>query len=158
LDTLPFIDYIKEDKSKYPFAGTIINPDTNQFYIDPDNDFLVGESGGFLMNISFKFINTNIFTEVAREFEKNYRDHDIRKWVESLDVPVTSNRGKFYYCPFPENSPQYNKFWERETYRRRAGMTAKCKLLNTGEVVDIRITGDHYNYLNYGRILRTPNE
>lgn len=158
MDSLPFIDYIKSDKSKYPFASTQINPDTRKEYIDSYNDFLIGESGGFLMNISFKFINTHIFTEVARTFEKNYKDPDIKKWVESLDVKSTSNRNKYYYCPFLEGSPQYNKFWERETYRRKAGMTAKCKLLPTGEIVDLHITGDHYNYLNYGRIMRTPTK
>ena len=37
-------------------------------------------------------------------------------------------------------------------------MTAPCKLLKTGEVVDLHITGDHYNYLNYSRIMRTPTK
>ena len=94
-NTLPFIDYIKSDKSSYPFASTIINPNTRKEYIDVDNDFLVGNSGGFLMNISFKFINTHIFSEVARIFEKNYKDPDIRKWVESLDVKSTSTKSQF---------------------------------------------------------------
>lgn len=156
MSNLPFIDYIKEDKSKYPLASTIINPDTRKEYIDADNDFLVGLSGGFLMNINFKFINTHLFNETARTFEKNYNNPDIRKWVELLDIKSVSNRNKYYYCPFLEGSPQYNKFWERETMRRKAGMTAKCKLLNSGEIVNLRITGDHYNYLNYGRIMRTP--
>lgn len=36
---LPFIDYLLEDKSKYPFINTVINPNTGKNYIDEDNDF-----------------------------------------------------------------------------------------------------------------------
>lgn len=156
--SLPFIDFIKEDKSKYPKASETVNPKTGKAYIDPHDDFLVGDSGGFLMNWSFKFIDTSIFSEVAQEYEKNIRDPEIVSWVNSLDIPSTENRGKFFYCPFPTGSLQYDNFWKRETDRRRRGMTAKCKLLSTGEIVDLHITGDHYNYLNYGRIMRTPTE
>ena len=159
IPTLPFIDYINEDKSIYPLANTVFNENIHKNYIDIDNDFLIGQSGGFLMNINFKFIDTHLFNEVAREHEKNIKDPDIVKWVESLNVsPVTSNKGQFYYCPYLVGTPNYIKFWDREKFRRRAGVIAKCKKLDTGEIVDLRITGDLYNYLNYGRIMRTPTE
>jgi len=155
--TIPFIDYVKEDKSHYPLASSIINPGTNKPYQDPDSDFLVGESKGFLMNMNFKFINTSVFSEVARIYERNIKDPDLVKWIDSLEVPVTENRNKHYYCPYRKGTAEYDAFWSRETNRRRAGMTVPCKLLSTGEIVDLRITGDQYTYLNYGRLMRTPN-
>lgn len=139
----PFIDYIFEDKSIYKSA-------TIAGYIDEDNDFLIGNSGGFLMNIDFVFVNTNLFTKVAEYFDEfNVYTHD---------KPGTVS---------------YKNFWRRETQRRRIGMTAPCKLYRkdigaynsctTDEerlnyLYPLRITGDHYNYLNYGRILRTPTK
>ena len=62
----PFLDYINEDKSKYKHAKDC-------GYVDPDDLFLVGESGGFLMNIrpGYKFINTDEFREMALYYKKN---------------------------------------------------------------------------------------
>lgn len=149
--TLPFIDYILEDKSEYPKACDSINPRQGTKYVDPDNDFLVGSSGGLLMNMNFIFVNTDIFSQVADYFKSKGR-----------------------YCPYEENTIKYNKFWNRETLRRRMGVKARCKLYykDVDEYYNprttskrkqellhyVRITGDHYNYLNYGRIERTPNE
>jgi hypothetical protein len=142
--THPFIDYVHEDKSIYPFAHT-------QDYIDEDNDFRIGLSGGFLMNMDFMFVNTDAYMEVAQYHSKHkvYTHHHV-------------------------GTKAYKDFWSREGTRRREGMTAKCRLDSqdieryfdptTPEYVkksllkDLRITGDHYNYLNYGRILRTPTE
>lgn len=124
-----FIEYVlNEDKSIYPKAS-------DKGFIDNDNDFLIGDSGGFLLNIDFKFINTSLFTEVAQ----HYDEHGV-------------------YTKYKEGSLEYDKFWKREGLRRRAGMIAPCKLLKDGTIVDLRITGDHYNFLNYGRMVRTPNE
>ena len=50
---IPFIDYLCEDKSKYPKASEGISYITNKPLYDPDNDFLIGNSGGILMNIDF---------------------------------------------------------------------------------------------------------
>jgi hypothetical protein len=155
---LPFIEYVNSDKSQFAKASETVDPRTNTFYIDKDDDFLVGRSNGFLMNWDFRFINTKVFSEVGDTYENNIKNPAITSWVESLTVPSTEARNKYYYCPHVKGTLEYNEFWQRETYRRRNGMTAKCKLLKTGEVVDLRITGDFYNYLNYGRILRTPNE
>jgi len=141
---LPYIDYYFEDKSKYPFART-------QGFVDVFDDFLIGDSGGFLMNMNFVFIDTKEFSEVADNYTKFKK-----------------------YCPYHVGTVAYREFWARETQRRRSGMTLNCKLYhhdveeyfdpNTTEtrkkelLFPLHITGDHYNYLNYGRILRTPND
>ena len=49
----PFLKFIEEDKSKYKTA-------TEAGYVDPDNLFLIGDSGGFLMNIDLKYKFVNI--------------------------------------------------------------------------------------------------
>lgn len=150
-NSLPFINYILEDKSKYTKIKDTINPKTNREWIDLDDDFLVGNSGGILMNINFIFINTHLFTGVADFYTKHGE-----------------------YSLADKNSIEYKKFWGRETHRRKSGMTAKCKLpfnnileyfnpkttpARKEELVErIHITGDHYSYLNYGRIERTANE
>lgn len=147
---LPFIDYLLEDKSKYPFINTVINPNTGKNYIDEDNDFLLGDSGGILMNIDFVFVNTEIFSRTAQFFTKHNR-----------------------YTLEPEDTPAYDRFWKVEMDRRIRGVKAKCKLyikdipayLSAKTDAErkallhyVRITGDHYTYLNYGRIERVPNE
>jgi hypothetical protein len=149
--TSPFIDYILEDKSGYPLANTVVNPKTNKNWIDDDEDFLIGKSGGLLMKIDFIFINTDIFSRVGDYHRINDK-----------------------YCPYEEGTDKYEKFWRRETERRRKGVKAKCKLYfkdideyfnpktteeRKKELLHyVRITGDHYNYLNYGVIERTPSD
>ena len=44
MDNYPLLDYINEDKSHYKHAKDC-------GYKDPDDLFLIGDSGGFLMNI-----------------------------------------------------------------------------------------------------------
>ena len=44
INDYPFLKYIKEDKSRYVHAK-------DAGFIDPDDDFLIGDSGGFLLNI-----------------------------------------------------------------------------------------------------------
>jgi hypothetical protein len=126
--THPFIEFVEEDKSHYPTANS-------KGFIDPDSDFLVGDSGGFLMNISFKFINTHLFSEVAEHHEQTGRYTDAIKGTN-----------------------EYRAFWHTEKERRSKGMIAPCKLLPNGQIVNLRITGNHYNFLNYSRITRTLNE
>lgn len=149
--SLPFIDYILEDKSIYPKASDSIDPKTGSNYIDPDNDFLIGKSGGILMNIDFIFVNTDTFRQTAIYYDEHKR-----------------------YCPYDIDDDRYIKFWDRETQRRRKGIQARCKVYfkdieeyfnpKTNEVRKkqlrhyVRITGDHYNYINYGRIERTPTD
>ena len=53
--SLPFVNYVLEDKSHYPLASSSYNENINANYIDKDNDFLIGNSGGFLLNLNFVF-------------------------------------------------------------------------------------------------------
>lgn len=146
----PFIDYILEDKESYKPLSSSICRFTGKSWIDRDNDFLIGESGGILMKIDFIFVGTEIFSRVADFYEKHG-----------------------CYCLEPDDSPNAVKFWQREMDRRVKGVQAYCKLYikdipaylaaksdaeRKALLHKIRITGDHYNYLNYGRIERAPNE
>lgn len=146
----PFIDYILEDKESYKPLSSSICRFTGKPWIDRDNDFLIGESGGVLMKIDFIFVGTEIFSRVADFYEKHG-----------------------CYCLEPDDSPNAVKFWQREMDRRVKGVQAYCKLYikdipaylaaksDAGRKAllhKVRITGDHYNYLNYGRIERAPNE
>lgn len=147
---IPFIDYLCEDKSKYPKASEGISYITNKPLYDPDNDFLLGNSGGILMNINFIVINIERLSRSANTFDEYGT-----------------------YCDYDPSTPAYESFWQRETSRRKKGVIIKAKLYykdipkffdkdTTDEERDLllkpmRITGAHYTYLNYGRIERTPN-
>lgn len=147
---IPFIDYLCEDKSKYPKASEGISYITNKPLYDPDNDFLIGNSGGILMNIDFIVINIERLSRSADAFDEYGT-----------------------YCDYDPTTPAYESFWQRETSRRKKGVIIKAKLYykdipkffdkdTTDEERDLllkpmRITGAHYTYLNYGRIERTPN-
>lgn len=146
----PFIDYILEDKESYKPLSSSICRFTGKPWIDRDNDFLIGESGGILMKIDFIFVGTEIFSRVADFYEKHG-----------------------CYCLEPDDSPNAIKFWQCEMDRRVKGVQAYCKLYikdipayltaksdaeRKALLHKVRITGDHYNYLNYGRIERAPNE
>lgn len=148
---IPFIDYLCEDKSKYPKASGGISYITNKPLYDPDNDFLIGNSGGILMNIDFIVINIERLSKVADTFDEYGT-----------------------YCDYDPSTPAYESFWQRETSRRKKGVFIKAKLYykdipkffdaNTTDeereslLQPLRITGAHYTYLNYGRIERTPND
>ena len=148
---IPFIDYLCEDKSKYPKASEGISYITNKPLYDPDNDFLIGNSGGILINIDFIVINIERLSKAADTFD-----------------------GYGTYCDYDPSTPAYESFWQRETSRRKKGVFIKAKLYykdipkffdaNTTDeereslLQPLRITGAHYTYLNYGRIERTPND
>lgn len=148
---IPFIDYLCEDKSKYPKASEGISYITNKSLYDPDNDFLIGNSGGILMNIDFIVINIERLSKAADTFDEYGT-----------------------YCDYDPSTPAYESFWQRETSRRKKGVFIKAKLyykdipkffdVNTTDeereslLQPLRITGAHYTYLNYGRIERTPND
>lgn len=148
---IPFIDYLCEDKSKYPKASEGISYITNKPLYDPDNDFLIGNSGGILMNIDFIVINVERLSKAADTFDEYGT-----------------------YCDYDPSTPAYESFWQRETSRRKKGVFIKAKLYykdipkffdaNTTDeereslLQPLRITGAHYTYLNYGRIERTPND
>lgn len=148
---IPFIDYLCEDKSKYPKASEGISYITNKPLYDPDNDFLIGNSGGILMNIDFIVINIERLSKAADTFDEYGT-----------------------YCDYDPSTLAYESFWQRETSRRKKGVFIKAKLyykdipkffdVNTTDeereslLQPLRITGAHYTYLNYGRIERTPND
>lgn len=148
---IPFIDYLCEDKSKYLKASEGISYITNKPLYDPDNDFLIGNSGGILMNIDFIVINIERLSKAADTFDEYGT-----------------------YCDYDPSTPAYESFWQRETSRRKRGVFIKAKLYykdiprffdaNTTDeereslLQPLRITGAHYTYLNYGRIERTPND
>lgn len=116
----PFLQYLNEDKSHYKTA-------TEAGYDDPDNLFLIGDSGGFLLNIQpgDRFVNIHLFTEMADFYRKNKK-----------------------YTFYKEDSIPHRQLRKREEYRRKHGFSAPC-LLRNGVVQEVRITGSHYNFLNY---------
>ena len=116
----PFLQYINEDKSRYKHAK-------DAGYDDPDDLFLIGDSGGFLLNIQpgDRFVNTRLFIESADFFRKNKQ-----------------------FTFYKTDSIPHRQFRKREEYRRRYGFSAPC-LMRNGELQDVRITGGMYNYLNY---------
>lgn len=149
MDSYPFLDYINEDKSRYIHAKDFkfdptdkskndltVRPEywkTHEYstYIDPDDLFLIGDSGGFLLNINpgYKFINTELFTEMADHF-RTYKN----------------------YTSYKQDSILHRQLRRREERRRRDGYTAPCYQYPDGSIHDITITGAHYNFLNYTRM------
>ena len=127
--TYPFLQYVNEDKSHYKHAKDV-------GYDDPDDLFLIGESGGFLLNINpnDKFVNVHLFSEMADFYRANK-----------------------VYTYFKEDSIPHMQLRKREEYRRKHGFTAPC-LLRNGKIQDVRITGSHYNFLNYTMILQADDK
>lgn len=126
---------------KYPFLEYIEEPDKEKKYkkasdcgwYDPHNNFLIGDSGAFLLNIRpGKFVNTELFNEAARTYQAT---------------------GK--YTQFKVDSIPHRQFRRRECDRRRNGFSAPCWQNPDGSIEDVWITGGHYNFLNYTRMERT---
>lgn len=124
MESYPFLEYINEDKSRYVHAK-------DAGYIDDDDLFLIGDSGGFLLNINpnVKFINTELFSPMGAAYKKNKT-----------------------YTSYKVDSIPHRQLRKREQYRRLHGMTAPCMINEDGEIVNVRITGNHYNFLNYNRM------
>lgn len=126
---------------KYPFLEYIEEPDKEKKYkkasdcgwYDPHNNFLIGDSGGFLLNIRpGKFVNTELFNEAARTYQATGR-----------------------YTQFKVDSIPHRQFRRRECDKRRNGFSAPCWQNPDGSIEDVWITGGHYNFLNYTRMERT---
>ena len=125
MESYPFLDYIEEDKSRYQHAK-------DAGYVDDDDLFLIGDSGGFLMNIKprWKFVNTDLFREQA----------------------IYYNNHKGQYTSYRIDSIPHRQLRRREEYRRKHGFSAPCLMDDKGNIHNVRITGSHYNFLNYVRI------
>lgn len=125
MERYPFLDFINEDKSRYQHAK-------DAGYVDDDDLFLIGDSGGFLMNIrpGWRFVNTELFYEQANHYR----------------------RYKGSYTSYKTDSIPHRQFRKREQYRRKNGIVAPCLQDPNGTIHNVRITGSHYNFLNYIRI------
>lgn len=121
IDEYPFRNYILEDKSHYKRAK-------DAGYNDPNDLFMIGESGGFLLDIreGDRFVNTYLLHEMADFYN--------------------TNGGKYTF--FKEDSIPHRQLRKREEYRRTNGYEAPC-FMRDGKVRDLHISGDMYNYLNY---------
>lgn len=99
------------------------------------------EKGLYILE-DIAFCNTNQFNETARYFKKNG-----------------------VYTKAPKGSREYNQFWDIEEERRTNGMKAPGKLTTIlgpdgkpyQSIQEVHITGEHYGFLNYGRIKRTKD-
>jgi len=120
IDDYPFRQYILEDKTQYRRAK-------DEGYNDPNDLFMIGDSGGFLLDIreGDKFVNTYLLHEMADFYRAN---------------------GKYTF--YKEDSIPHRQLRKREEYRRSHGYEAPCFMRN-GEVRQLHISGDMYNYLNY---------
>lgn len=125
----PFIDYLKEDKSHYKTAREC-------GFIDDDDDFLVGDSGGFLLNWNFedKFVNTDLIKKSALFYDKYG-----------------------VYTHHKKGTPEYNKYRREQETLRREGVRVPI-LIRNGKLKTVHITGAHYGYLNFGRIKLTKDD
>jgi hypothetical protein len=119
----PFYKFLNEDKSRYKHAKDC-------GYIDPDDSFLIGDSGGFLMNIepNTKFVNTELITAVGRFYDEHK-----------------------YYLPPKYSKIKAREFRMREEMRRKHGIDVPCLSVN-GKIKTIHVTGSNYNFVNYGLI------
>tara|TARA_R110000772_G_C13310328_1_gene440545 strand:+ start:62412 stop:64658 length:2247 start_codon:yes stop_codon:yes gene_type:complete len=90
---------------------------------------------------STAFINTSELTKAAQYFEKN---------------KVYTKADPIY------DKYEYNKFWDEEEKKRKEGLSVAGELFRdkdgTFKLRQIHITGEHYGYLNYGRINRIPDD
>ena len=122
MESYPFLDYINEPNKSINYKHA-----KDSGYVDDDDLFLIGESGGFLMKIEpgWKFINTELFYESANYFRKNK-----------------------LYTKYKIDSISHRQFRRREQYRRRHGFSAPCLQDPKGTIYNVRITGSHYNFLN----------
>lgn len=124
MESYAFYEFCNEPKDKYPHAK-------EKGFIDEDDLFLIGDSGGFLMNIKpgWTFINTELFQETADYFRRYHK-----------------------YTSYTIDSIPHRQFRRREQYRRLHGYSAPCLIDPNGTIHNVRITGSHYNFLNYTRM------
>ena len=90
-----------------------------------------------------------MFTEIQYTTDTSIRDHN-GKWVNSKVFTQEADRfmRNKYYCAEPIGSPGYMEHWKKELNR--------C--INGFEVGGHKITGHHYEYLNYTQIQKVVKE
>lgn len=100
------------------------------------NDFIYNYDKEVLTFKDISFYNTSEFTETGKYFQK----HGV-------------------YTKAPKGSREYREFWDREEERRFTGMVVPGRLVSDGKggfkIENVRITGEHYGFLNYAPIFRT---
>lgn len=166
-----FLDYVQiHDYSEYPTA-------TSAGYKDTDDDFCIGQSTGFLMKMDFVFIDTELFSAVGDEFRSrcssvltndgHYCPYPVdTKLYKEFWTRETQRRrkGMTRNCKlYKKDIPGYiiaNTGKAKEeciikyiNYLYSLSRTERKKYLHP-----LHITGDHYNYLNYGKIMRTVTD
>ena len=76
--------------------------------------------------------------------------HTTQDYLKFVNTAYFSETSKYYlrhgvYTHAPEGTSEHIEFWDEQEKRCKYGY----------EVGGVRITGEHYAYLNYGRILAT---
>lgn len=79
--------------------------------------------------------------------------HTGQKYLKFINTEEFSEASKYflkhgYYTDAPEGTSEYIEFWDEQERRCKEGYT----------VGGVRITGEHYAYLNFGRILATVQD
>lgn len=79
------------------------------------------------------FVDSDLFKPTAHIFNKSLRSGGIKKAS---------------YCSYPKGTTAYKKFWKNEFVRCKKGYEPEID----GKPCGLRISGEFYFYLNYGRI------
>ena len=99
---------------------------------------------------------------ILNDGEVGYEFEDI-KFVNTSQLNEAARHYKQFGCytKAPAGSLEFNQFWDIEEERLLNGMTVPGKLYydeyGVAHVQEVRITGEHYGYLNYGRIRMTTD-
>jgi len=100
--------------------------------------------GKIITSENWNKIDSNIISPVR---------HTGQEYLKFVNTEIFSESAKHYlkhkvYTFAPEGTSEHIEFWDEEERRCREGYT----------VGGTRITGEHYAYLNYGRILATVDD
>lgn len=117
-------------------------------------------------------ISLEYVADKYRETWKPHEGHGLYEWepIEFANVEVVQRAAQHFkkykrYNDIDESSRLWTKWWDREEYRRKHGITLPIKSPPGGGISDrdllpVWIPGPYYGHLNYGPIKRTidPNE
>lgn len=132
----------------YNLINSFKKKEINSKLLDVEEDIHVpydinkSEDGDIIMSPkSCAFVNTSNLTKVKNYYEKH--------GVYTKADPV-------------EDRYEYTRFWDREEERRKEGLTAPGELYIDSKgkykLKKVRITGEHYGYLNYSRIRKVNDQ